>query len=240
MRSSTIVALLGGVLVTGVVQAKGDGSLQAPLTIPAGRPGPVTVNWGDFNGDGKLDLVVANGTASNVATGSPNILVLFQNPAARHDWKPFSLPVGASAVYVRGGDMDNDGFDDILVADTARSAFFVRSVGDGTFAKPVAIARSNGARWIAIADFNNDHKLDFASSNFGAANLTIFLGDGAGNFIWSQTHPGSREHTLDSLDFDGDGNMDLVMGSGLPGITPYKGDGKGKFVARPNVSNLGC
>ncbi|MGH9360820.1 MAG: FG-GAP and VCBS repeat-containing protein, partial [Thermoanaerobaculia bacterium] len=75
MRRPTLPAAVLVFLPTAAALAKGTGAFQAPLTIPAGRPGPVTVNWGDFNGDGKLDLVVANGVASNAASGTPAILV---------------------------------------------------------------------------------------------------------------------------------------------------------------------
>ncbi len=221
------------------VEAKGDGTFQAPLTIPAGGSA-VTVSYGDFNKDGKLDLVVANGVASNVATGSANILVLMQNPTNRQEWKSISLRTGVSSVFVRGADMDNDGYDDIMVGDTARSAMFVRSKGDGTFDAPVAIAQASGARWIAIGDFNKDKNLDFASANFVGETMTVFLGDGTGKFTLKQRVPGSREHTLEAMDFDGDGFIDLMQGSGLPGITPYKNNGQAQFAARGQVGNLGC
>ena len=227
-------------LCSGLSAAEKRGFL-APLSIPVGRPGPVTVNWGDFDGDSKLDLVVANGVASNEASGSPSIQVLFQDQNDRQSWKTASLPVGSSAVYVRGADMNHDSFDDILVADVAQSAFFLKSKGASrTFEAPKAIPQASGARWIAVADFDNDGHLDFASSNFRASNLTVFLGDGTGNFTLSVQMPGHREHVLEALDFDGDFNMDIVQGSGLPGITPFRGNGDGTFDTLPNVGNLGC
>jgi len=240
MRPGYSFALVVGVFGTPLVLARGDGSLQAPLSIPAGRPGPVTVNWGDFNKDGKKDLVVANGVHSNVASGSPSILVLLQDPAARQNCKPLSMKVGTSSVYVRAADMTGDGFDDIMVADNARTAWFVRNKGDATFEAPVAIPKTTGARWIAVADFDHDGKLDFASSNFTASNLTIFQGDGAGSFTLKKTFSGAREHVLEAIDYDGDGWVDLMQGSGLPGITPYKNQGDWKWISRPNVANLGC
>ncbi len=246
MSRIILLALASIVLPVSFALAKGDGTLQGPLTLITGRPGPVTVHTGDFNGDGKLDIVTANGVASNEASGSPSIYILIQNPSNRLDWQVQTLRIGSSAVFVRGADFDNDGFDDILVADVAQAPFYVHSKGDGTFdppvkiTQPVAANQARGPRWIAIADYNNDGKLDFASSNFLGSNLTVFLGDGAGNFTLISKFSGSREHTLETMDFDGDGNMDLMQGSGLPGITPYKGLGDGKFQARPNVSNLGC
>ncbi len=221
------------------VEAKGDGSFQAPLTIPSGGSA-VTVSYGDFNKDGKLDLIVANGIASNEATGSAKILVLMQNPTNRQEWSPLFITTGASSVFVRGADMDNDGYDDIMVGDVARTAMFIHSKGDGTFDPPVAITQARGARWIALGDFNKDKNLDFASANFGASNITIFLGDGTGKFTLKQTLAGSREHTLEAMDFDGDGFIDLMLGSGLPGVTPFKNNGQAQFAARGQVGNLGC
>src|SRR5262245_21823982 len=123
MVRSLFFVLVACFQTTAAALAKGDGSLQAPLTIPAGRPGPVTDHSGDFKNDGKFDRVVANGFASNEATGSPSILVLLQNPKNRQDWTPVSLKIGTSAVFVRGVDMNGDGIDDIMVADVGRTAF---------------------------------------------------------------------------------------------------------------------
>src|SRR5262245_17997734 len=122
-----LAALLLGCLVhpASVLVASGDGTFQAPLRINTTHPGPVTVHSGDLDADGKLELLVASGVASNVASGSPGILVLFQNPQNRLDWKSVPVNVGTSSVFVRAGDFDGDGIDDVLVADTGSTAYFV-------------------------------------------------------------------------------------------------------------------
>ncbi len=64
--------------------ASGDGTFRSPFVLPnAGRPGPATVHAGDLNGDGKLDLIAAN--------GSPRILVYFQSLENRESWRQVPL-----------------------------------------------------------------------------------------------------------------------------------------------------
>jgi len=216
-----------------LAHAAGDGTFQAPFSIPnRGRPGPVTVHAGDLNRDGKLDLLASNGSAS--------ILVLLQNHTSRLDWRQLPLRVGASCYFARAGDFDGDGADDIVVGDPGSSAWFIRNQGDATFESPQEIPQSNGSRWLALGDWNGDGKLDLASANLGSANVTVFLGDGDGGFKWKQTLPGSREHTLEAGDYDGDGRQDLFLGVGLPGLIPHRGLGNGTFEPRAVVGNLGC
>jgi hypothetical protein len=240
MSPSRLAGILACVLASPALLAKGDGSFQAPLLLPAGSPGPVTVHAGDLNHDGKLDLLVANGIASNVASGSPSILILFQDPANRLQWKPVPVSVGVSSVFVQAGDYDGDGFDDLVVADTGTSAYFIHSRGDTTFGRPQSIPNTQGSRWIAIGDWDNDGNLDLASANLNSSNITVMLGDGTGKFTLTQSLPGSREHTMEACDYDGDGILDLILGTGLPGITPLQGQGNGTFVAQPNSNVFSC
>src|SRR5262245_8527274 len=129
------------------VLAGGDGTFQAPLSIiNAGRPGPATVHAGDLDGDGKIDLATAN--------GSPSLLVFFQNPSNRLDWKPLPLRVGSLVWFVRAADFDGDGFEDLVASDISATAFFIRSLGNGGFERPRPLAGSDGARWSAFGDWN--------------------------------------------------------------------------------------
>ncbi len=221
------------VCLSGPLLARGDGTFVSPFVITnAGRPGPATVHAGDLNDDGKLDLVTAN--------GSPRILVYFQSPSSREEWRQLPLPVGSQVWFVRAADFNGDGLDDIIASDISATAFFIESLPGDRFNRPKAIPEARGARWSAIGDWNNDGNLDFATANISAADLTVFLGDGAGGFEFSQRLPGSREHTLESLDYDADGNMDLFLGTGLTGIWAYQGLGDGTFELRNQFEHMGC
>lgn len=205
---------------------------RGPLTIANIPRSLVTVHEGDLDGDGKLDLIASSGTGT--------VTVLFQDPEDRQVWEPVPVRVGSSVFFTRAGDFDGDGLDDLAAADGASTAFYVRSLGNRTFDRPIALPQARGARWIATGDWNNDGHLDLASSNLNTSTLTIFLGDGAGGFLLTQNPASGREHTLEALDYDGDGILDLALGTGLPGIQLHKGLGDGKFQQRGNVSNLGC
>ena len=210
----------------------GEGVFRAPLTlVNAGRPGPAMVQAGDLDGDGKLDLVTAN--------GSPGIITYLQG-ASRAEWLQRPVRVGALVWFARAADFDGDGLDDVVASDISSTAYFLLSTGKGEFAAPKPIAGSNGARWSAIGDWNNDGDLDLATANISNANLTVFLGDGKGRFALKQDLPGSREHTLEALDFDGDGVLDLMLGTGLDGLTPHKGVGDGTFIPGQRFDDLGC
>jgi hypothetical protein len=236
------LALLCGLLVAcspGLrsVHAAGGVTFAGPPTIDDLPRAPITVHAGDFNNDGKGDLVVSYG--SGVVT------VLFQNGSDPSQWTRVPVEVGSSSVFTRGGDFDGDGYDDLLVADAASSAYFVRSRGDGTFDTPKSISEARGARWVATGDWNRDGRLDFATSNLSTNTLTTFLNEPAPNglpkFRLTQDPTSGRAHALEALDFDGDGKLDLVLGMGSVGISLYRGDGSGAFTIVPsNVGELSC
>ncbi len=228
-----LAVLCCALLLPSAALAQGDGTFESPFVITnAGRPGPATVHSGDLDGDGRLDLVTAH--------GSPRILVYFQSPSSREEWRQLPLPVGSQVWFVRTADFTGDGLDDIIASDISATAFFVESLPDRRFNRPKAIPEARGARWSAIGDWNLDGNIDFATANISAADLTVFLGDGAGEFTFSQRLPGSREHTLEAADYDGDGRLDLFLGTGLTGITVHQSVGDGTFTVRNAFEYLGC
>ncbi len=210
---------------------------EGPLTISGIPAPPVTIHAGAFNKDNKLDLVSSNGTGI--------VTVLLQDPLNREIWTQVPVHVGTSCFFSRAGDFDGDGVDDLIVADGGSSTYFLRSRGDGTFERPFALEQSRGPRWIAMGDWNKDGRLDLASSNLNTATLTIFVNEltqeGKLDFRLTQNPVTGREHSIETLDFDGDGLLDLAVGQGPPGIELHKGKGDGTFVVtKDNVRNLGC
>jgi hypothetical protein len=115
---------------------------------------------GDFNGDGKLDLAVADAGANAVYILLGNGDGTFQSP--------ITIPVGSDPDAMVAGDFNNDGKLDLAVANYGDGTVtLLLGNGDGTFTEasgsPYAVGKCPNA--IVAADFNGDGKLDLAVAN---------------------------------------------------------------------------
>jgi hypothetical protein len=187
-----------------ILLGNGDGTFQNPVDYRAGTPATKLV-VGDFNTDGKLDIVVANESSINVEIGNGD--GTFQ-PGT-------SIPfVGIGALTA--GDLNGDGKLDLVVGNGLIPQSFSAYLGngDGTFQRPTAYS-VNEAQSIAIADINADGILDVVDvgvDHVGDNFLFIFLGNGDGTLqppTFFQVLPDSL--SLTTADFNNDGRVDLEV-----------------------------
>jgi hypothetical protein len=151
----------------GLYAGKGNGAFAEPKRLYAGQ-NAYQVAAGDFNHDGKLDLVTANnfsrGAHVLAGTGDGN----FQTAT--------NFPIGDCGAVVTG-DFNGDGLLDFAVTNSVTAKVTIL-LGDGAGQFPTRqdFAVGRGPVMLAVADFDRDGKRDLVTVNQTANNVTILLG----------------------------------------------------------------
>ena len=152
------LALANNILVTGsvgIMLGNGDGTFQPVVNYDAGIF-PEALAIADYNGDGKLDLAVANdGGTVSILIGNGDGTFL----------PPVNYPTPSEAYGVATCDLNGDGKLDLALGDNAGKAVSVLlGNGDGTFqpSSNTGIGPTDLGASIACADFNGDGRLDLA------------------------------------------------------------------------------
>jgi hypothetical protein len=194
-----------------VLLGNGDGTFQAAVNYPAGT-WSVSVAVGDFNGDGKQDLAVAN----EVSPGTVSVL-LGQGDGTFLPAQTY--PTGSAPSSVAVGDFNGDGIPDLAVANPGGKVSVLLGKGDGSFLPAVQYAAGGG--WLAVADFNGDGHLDLATGS------VLLLGNGDGTFQPAMSHGGGGGYVAVG-DFNDDGKQDLAVANSN-GVRVLLGNGDGTF-----------
>jgi VCBS repeat protein len=183
---------------------RGDGTFQTPKQFWSSSSIPFAIASGDFNHDGRLDLVVMlGGTGIAVLLGNGD--GTFQSPVSYST----DLPPNGLAV----ADVNGDGILDILATGDLLDVFLGK--GDGTFAQRIDYPAGNFPGSVTTGDFNGDGILDVAVAAEGSGamgNLEIMLGTGGGKFAApvEVASPGADFFPLTAGDLNQDGTTDLV------------------------------
>jgi hypothetical protein len=215
-----------------VLLGNGDGTFQTARLFSVGY-GPIHVAVGDFNRDGKPDIVAANRYDNTVSVLLGNGDGTFQ--AARN------VAVG-SPFDVAVGDFNGDGKPDLAVRSGPNGNVSVLlGNGDGTFQPLQQPAISLTTSSFAVGDFNGDGKQDLAATT--GRDVYVALGNGDGTFQTAQL-VSTGEGPIVVADFNGDGKPDLVIGNETGGanLNVLLGNGDGTFQAyqfRDGGSSIG-
>jgi hypothetical protein len=228
-----------------ILLGKGDGNFQPAVSYSVGElAGPTSyLAVGDFNKDGKLDIIASIGEAF-IAAPSSSVAVLIGKGDGTF-LPPVLLATDQEAGQFAVADFNGDGNPD-WVQGNAHSHVMTLTLGNGngTFQAGVNYALGAGPD-ATLADVNKDGKLDIVAVDPGSNDVRVLIGKGDGTFqaaiITPVTQPASG---ISTGDFNNDGNLDVVMCSsagfvGSRSVIVMLGKGDGTFGAQANFPTGG-
>ena len=234
-KPDIVTSNFGNNRVSVLLNTSSGGTLNfaAPVSYGAGTD-TVAVAVADLNGDNKLDLVTANiGAEAKSSLG-----VLLGNGDGTFQPVTF-VAAGANPNNLAIGDLNGDNIPDLAVTYSANTGLTANKVGvllgkgDGTFGIPTLISVGETPSSVTMADFNGDHKLDLAVTNFNSGTVSILLNNGNASFTTKKAGTydvGGKPLSAVAADFNGDGKMDLAVASqGTDQVTILLGNGNGTF-----------
>ncbi|MGB2606223.1 MAG: VCBS repeat-containing protein [Candidatus Sulfotelmatobacter sp.] len=213
-----------------------------PEPTYAARQGQGLVNYlakGDFNSDGKLDVLLS---ARNTSSGAPELVVFPGNGKGG-----FATPIVTtisglnSPTIITAGDVNGDGIPDVVITGTnpvtgvAEFGVMLADGTDGKFKAPTFTnAPVNDESQIVLGDFNNNGKVGVVVLG---SPIEFFPGNGNGTFgspVSSTVNYGGSGCSA-VADFNKDGNLDITTG-----IEVLLGNGNGTFQSPLTVTDGGC
>jgi len=181
---------------------------------------------GDFNGDGVVDIIITSlRTSATVDTG-----VFLGQGGGTFGHDPDIVLVQDDPRNVDTGDLDGDGYDDIVLAyDSSCRAFLGGPSGPDT-TPDITFAVGSRCDEVKVRDVDNDGHLDVMFATLLGGKALVFLGgeDGPDTTAdFSLTVPGSRIYGCGSGDFDDDGYNELAFVGLTSTFRIFKGSATG-------------
>jgi hypothetical protein len=166
---------------------------------------PSGIAAGDFNGDGRTDLAVAN-----LQTDDVGVLVGGSNPRFA---APAQYAAGNGPRAIVTADFNGDGDLDLAVANENTDDVSILRGGVGaSFSAPDDFGAGDAPRGVATADFTRDGDLDLVVANTQSDNVSVLVGGaGAGFSAPLQLGAGDGPWAVATGDFNADGEEDFVV-----------------------------
>jgi hypothetical protein len=189
---------------------------------------------GDFNRDGKLDVLLPTTSASN----QPELAMFPGNGLGGFGTAIVTIVSGANSLsIVTAGDLNGDGIPDVVITGKnpitgVTEVGVMLADGTGKFKAPVFTQAPTSVQMV-LGDFNGDHKVDLVELS---SSVAFYPGNGDGTFGSPVTTAVTPSGNCSAVaDFNKDDKLDIVFGTGV-----LLGNGNGTFQAPLPVTNGGC
>ncbi len=209
--------------------------------LPAVADATSALAFGDVDGDGDADLVVANGhDSSSFFTNLQDRLLLNDGAGVFLDAAAARVPATQTSLFaIAHGDFDGDGDEDLIGAGPAGPATLFRNDGKGGLrsdpvgSMPVLPSQTTA---IAVGDLDGDGDLDVVTGGVSTSpsSCQLLRNDGFGTFtnvtIGQMPPLPTSTRALALIDVDGDGDLDLLLGNSAQQSRLYRNDGAATFT----------
>jgi uncharacterized repeat protein (TIGR01451 family) len=201
--------------------------------------GPSAVATADLNGDGNLDLVVANATDNSVqiflGNGDGTVQAPVTYSLGTTSLTGKTVPNSPTALAIK--DLGNGELDIVTANSNTNTVSVLLGNGDGTFQTPTTLTAGTNPSAIALADLGNGHK-DIVTANRGDNTVSVFLGNGDGTFgKATNIAAGTSPDGVAIGDVNGDSKPDLIVADAVgDSVSILIGNGDGTFQTATTVA----
>jgi hypothetical protein len=207
---------------------------------------PRGIAIGDLNGDGKLDIAVANAGAATVYVFRNTSTVGSLSFAAA-----ISMATGSTPYDLAIADLNGDGLQDIAVANSGTTTVSVfkntMSAGTLSFATKTDLTVGSNPKGIAIGDIDGNGVADIVVSNSGSTTISVLRNTtSAGSISFAAKVDKAATSVpmgVDIGDLDGDGKLDIAVANnfgstgGTSSISVFRNTSTSGTVSLANKSD---